>query len=104
LSTLLPELINYLIKVGDHDGSVEIIDLGAGTGANQRWLAPRLPFRQRWIHIDHDPVISRSLPLPDETMILNDSVDALARLLEASGQSDRFVEYLDRAKPAEEPR
>jgi outer membrane protein TolC len=29
---------------------------------------------------------------------------ALARLLEASGQSDRFVEYLDRAKPAEEPR
>ena len=29
---------------------------------------------------------------------------ALAQLLEASGQSDRFVEYLDRAKPAEEPR
>jgi hypothetical protein len=91
LSTLLPELINYLIKVGDHDGSVEIIDLGAGTGANQRWLAPRLPFRQRWIHLDHDPVISRSLPLPDKTMIINDSVDALARLLAGRDGDRRLV-------------
>jgi outer membrane protein TolC len=29
---------------------------------------------------------------------------ALARLLEASGQSSRFPEYLDRAIPAEEQR
>jgi hypothetical protein len=81
-------LINYLIKVGDHDGSVEIIDLGAGTGANQRWLAPRLPFRQRWIHLDHDPVISRSQPLPNETMIVDGSVDALGHVL-ASREADR---------------
>jgi hypothetical protein len=88
LSTLLPELINYLIKVGDHDGSVEIIDLGAGTGANQRWLAPRLPFRQRWIHLDHDPVISRSQPLPNKTMIVDGSVDALGQVL-AGREGDR---------------
>jgi outer membrane protein TolC len=29
---------------------------------------------------------------------------ALARLLEASGQSDQFLEYLDRGTPMEEPR
>ena len=29
---------------------------------------------------------------------------ALARLLEASGQSTRFLDYLDRAGPAEKPR
>lgn len=81
LSTLLPELSNYLIEVADHEGILEIIDLGAGTGANQRWLAPRLPFRQRWIHLDHDPLISRLQPLPNQTMIIDGSVDSLALLL-----------------------
>jgi hypothetical protein len=70
---------------------VEIIDLGAGTGANQRWLAPRLPFRQRWIHLDHDSVISRSLPLPDDTMIIDGSVEALSRLLARPGVDPRLV-------------
>jgi hypothetical protein len=32
----------------------EIVDLGAGTGSNLRWLAPRLPGRQKWRLIDHD--------------------------------------------------
>ena len=32
----------------------EILDLGAGTGANLRYLAPRLPTPQRWLLIDHD--------------------------------------------------
>jgi hypothetical protein len=88
LTTLLPELINYLVSTGDLDDDIEFIDLGAGTGANQRWLAPRLPFRQRWIHLDHDPAISRSLPLPDDTLIIDDSVEALARLL-AGRDGDR---------------
>jgi hypothetical protein len=88
LKTLVPDLINYLAVTGDHDDTLEIIDLGAGTGANQRWLAPRLPFRQRWVHLDHDPIISRSLPLPDDTLIIDDSVEALARLL-ASREAGR---------------
>jgi hypothetical protein len=67
---------------------LKIIDLGAGTGANQRWLAPRLPFPQRWIHLDHDPIISRSLPLPDDTMIIDAGVETLGRLL-ASGSTDQ---------------
>jgi hypothetical protein len=83
-------LIDYLITTG-LDDDIDIIDLGAGTGANQRWLAPRLPFRQRWIHLDHDPAISRSLPLPDDTMIINDSVDALGRLLAGRGGARRLV-------------
>jgi hypothetical protein len=91
LTTLLPELINYLIEIGDAADHVEIIDLGAGTGANQRWLAPRLPLRQRWVHLDHDPAISRSLPLPDDTMIIDDSVEALARLLSSRSGGRRLV-------------
>jgi hypothetical protein len=84
-------LINYLIETSDHEMGIEIIDLGAGTGANQRWLAPRLPFRQRWIHLDHDPIVSRSLPLPDDTMIINESVEALTQLLAGSAGQRRLV-------------
>jgi hypothetical protein len=91
LGSLLPELINYLIDGCGLGGVVEIIDLGAGTGANQRWLAPRLEFLQRWIRLDHDPAISRSLPLPDGTMIIDGSVEpALGRLL-ANRSSDRHL-------------
>jgi hypothetical protein len=81
IDTLLPSLINHLIKKVGSEAVLEVIDLGAGTGANQRWLAPRLPFRQRWIHLDHDPIISRSLPLPDETMIIDGSVETLEQVL-----------------------
>jgi hypothetical protein len=91
LNTLLPELINYLIETSDHQSGIEIIDLGAGTGANQRWLARRLPFRQRWIHLDHDPIISQSLPLPDDTMIINEGVEALPQLLDGSAGHRRLV-------------
>jgi hypothetical protein len=84
-------LINYLISTAGPQRVVEIIDLGAGTGANQRWLAPRLPLRQRWIHLDHDPVISRSLPLPDDTMIIDESVEALSQLLARPGVDQRLV-------------
>jgi hypothetical protein len=73
-----------LIETADRREVLEIIDLGAGTGANQRWLAPRLPFRQRWIHLDHDPAISRSLPLPDDTMIIDGGVEILGKLLASS--------------------
>jgi hypothetical protein len=91
VNTLLPQLINFLIDSGGDESDLEIIDLGAGTGANQRWLAPRLPFRQRWIHLDHDPAISRSLSLSDHTVIIDDGVEALAGLLADRSGGPRLV-------------
>ncbi len=38
-------------------GGVVIVDLGAGSGSNLRYLAPRLRPRQRWRLVDHDPVL-----------------------------------------------
>jgi SAM-dependent methyltransferase len=32
-----------------------VIDLACGTGANLRWLAPRLDGAQQWLVVDHDP-------------------------------------------------
>ncbi len=36
---------------------LQIADLGAGTGSNLRFLAPRLSSRQHWTLIDHDPAL-----------------------------------------------
>lgn len=38
-----------------------VVDLGAGTGANLRYLAPRLGPRQRWRCVDHDPALLEKL-------------------------------------------
>src|SRR5512145_1693947 len=34
-----------------------VVDLGAGTGANLRYLAPRLGSPQDWLAVDSDPVL-----------------------------------------------
>lgn len=36
-------------------GARAIVDLGAGSGANLRWLSPRLGGEQAWLLFDHDP-------------------------------------------------
>lgn len=38
-------------------GPLRVLDLGAGTGANLRHLAPRLPVAQAWTLIEHDPAL-----------------------------------------------
>ena len=37
--------------------TIEIADLGSGTGANPRWLAPLLPAAQRWRLYERDPAL-----------------------------------------------
>ncbi|WP_417564441.1 SAM-dependent methyltransferase [Microbacterium sp.] len=45
------------VEAGAAAGPVVLHDLGAGTGAMTRWLAPRLPGPQRWVLHDGDPAI-----------------------------------------------
>ena len=51
-----------------------------------------------------DAQLSLSRAQVDRLTALYDLDLAVARLLEASGQSDRFMDYLDRATPPEKPR
>lgn len=41
-------------------GPWRVIDLGCGTGANLRWLAPRLGGAQQWLVVDRDAGLLRS--------------------------------------------
>jgi len=41
---------------------MRIVDLGCGTGANLRWLAPRLGGVQHWQAIDHDTALLATWP------------------------------------------
>lgn len=40
-----------------HQRRPTVLDLGSGTGSNLRYLAPKLPGRQVWTLIDHDPAL-----------------------------------------------
>ncbi|WP_435527763.1 hypothetical protein [Microbacterium aurantiacum] len=51
----LPLVAEAVAALGAEDAPVRVIDVGAGTGSNQAWLADRLvPLEQHWILVDHD--------------------------------------------------
>jgi SAM-dependent methyltransferase len=64
-------------------GPLVIRDLGCGTGSMTRWLAPRLPRRQRWILHDRDPVLlahaATRMPVADSLTVTTERRD-IARL------------------------
>jgi len=43
-------------------GPLRILDLACGTGANLRYLAPRLGAEQEWTLIDNDPLLIDAIP------------------------------------------
>jgi hypothetical protein len=49
-----PELVAALREHTAGRASLDVVDLGAGTGSNLRYLAPRIGGTQRWRLIDHD--------------------------------------------------
>jgi SAM-dependent methyltransferase len=94
---LLPPLLDRLDRLdrterpdrsGEPAAGLRVVDLGAGTGANLRWLAPRLPHpdRQQWMLVDHDPGLLARGPV-QATAVRADVAD-LARVLADLGGAD----------------
>jgi len=50
-SRLVQQVVNTIAL----DGSIHVLDLATGTGSNVRYLAVRLPGRQRWLVVDRRP-------------------------------------------------
>lgn len=55
-------LATQLRGEGSHDATVTVLDLGCGTGANLREIAPRLGARQHWRLVDHDAALLAAVP------------------------------------------
>jgi len=57
-----PPPAELLARSRPNNGPLHIIDLACGTGANLRYLAPRLGGEQQWTLIDNDPVLIEAMP------------------------------------------
>jgi SAM-dependent methyltransferase len=61
-SAALLDLQAAAVRLRGHDPVLRVVDLGCGTGANLRELAPRLGGAQQWLMIDDDPRLLAALP------------------------------------------
>jgi Methyltransferase domain len=62
-------------------GHLEIHDLGGGSGAMGRWLAPRLPWPQRWVVHDRDEdLLELAVAAPPATATVEARVSDITRL------------------------
>jgi hypothetical protein len=59
-----PELVLSLRAWARGKSFLHVLDLGAGTGSNMRFLAPRLDVTQDWTLLDHDPDLLTRVWLP----------------------------------------
>ncbi len=50
-------LLDSLLRAAGPRSDWTVIDLGAGSGANLRYLSTRLPGPQHWTLVDHDPAL-----------------------------------------------
>jgi hypothetical protein len=102
---LLPPLLEHLARPGSAAAGLRIVDLGAGTGANLRWLSSRLPDpdRQQWTLVDHDPGLLARGPV-QATALRADVADLTAVLAELGGAdlitTAALLDLLDRRELA----
>jgi SAM-dependent methyltransferase len=70
------------------DAEIDVLDLGAGTGANLRFLSARLPQRQRWLLVDHDAaLLARVRHAPDQRLTVATRQFDLAALTTATASA-----------------
>lgn len=60
-----------------------VVDLGAGTGSNVRYLAPRLPGARHWTLVDHDAGLLARAAAPDGAAVTRVAGDLAAAGLAA---------------------
>jgi SAM-dependent methyltransferase len=90
-----PALLARLVALFASVDTIEVVDLGCGTGSNLRALAPHLPPRQAWTLVDHDPALlaaargrlsawaDRAVEEGDRLRLAKDSAEIAVRFVEA---------------------
>lgn len=67
-------------------GTLTVFDIGAGTGANQAYLTPRLGLPSRWVLLDHDADLLHAPGHGEATRVLG-GIDELRGLVAATSGS-----------------
>ena len=62
------DVVTHLTRLLPQGSPVRIHDLGSGTGAMRRWLAPRLRGPQTWVEHDRDVDLLTRDPLESHTL------------------------------------
>src|SRR5690606_8492661 len=57
-----PALVTELRTTRPQDGELRVVDLGTGSGANLRFMAPLLGGTQHWLALDDDAALLATLP------------------------------------------
>jgi hypothetical protein len=69
-----------------------VIDLACGTGANLRWLSPRLGGPQEWLMVDHDAALLSRIPEPGAGVsVVRQPLDLMASLEELPWHAAHLV-------------
>lgn len=79
-----PEIVAQLNRLFPSSDRIQVLDLGAGTGSNYRYLAPRLSAPQNWLLYDHDATL---LAKAAGATPLNTVVGDLQALIKPAGNS-----------------
>lgn len=83
------ELLPELRREGARRGWSRVVDLGAGTGSNVRFLSERLPWVTEWTVVDHDRDLLDRVAAPGSARAMRRVVGDLAREgLEAVADAD----------------
>lgn len=78
-----------------------VIDLACGTGANLRWLGPRLGGPQEWLVVDHDAALLRCWPARLDMLIDPDAMSAPLNFSGRGFQASVVRQRLDLAQDLE---
>ncbi|MDN3554268.1 class I SAM-dependent methyltransferase [Halomonas almeriensis] len=85
--------------LADRRRPVTVLDLGAGSGSNLRYLAPRLSLPQQWTLLDHDAdLLERArdaLPPTGEPLEVMTRLDDMGRWSQAPQVLDAWLDGVD---------
>src|SRR5215471_8587345 len=88
-SRRLTELVADRLR---HRDKIHLLDLAAGTGANMRYLANRLPPGQAWLLADNDELLLEQAPRAIREWATGQGLNVASR-----GESDDLVGISDRS-------
>ena len=86
-----PRLVQQIVEAIGDVATLQVLDLATGTGSNVRYLADRLPRRQRWLVVDRSPDLLALVTVHGRNQSLDFEIETLQRDLCALDDGGLFA-------------